>query len=1378
MKGIGIAADENSNYGTYQDITGSPGQYEFLIVDTAFSATKTIQFRKPLLNDYDINSFVQVIRVPTYFKATVVSSLSCPPWNAASGTGGVLSMIINDTLTLNADINVSGEGNAGALPALGNGICAETPGYNNYAYDASYNNSGFKGEGSVTIGWTSVPVLTPNPIYPAYAKGYGNNFDGGGGGNGRFSGGAGGSNIGNGGRGGQEFKGTCISQKLGGHAGYSDSTGVYNGIFLGGGGGGSTYSGSGVSSPGGNGGGIVIIMCKTLAGEGHSILANGLAPSINASDSAGAGGGGAGGSIAIYLEQFNDSLKLFVTGGKGGNNSYKYGEGGGGGGGLIWTSVGLPGFVKPNVTPGARGTLLGGGSAYSNPGGSGISRSSFAPVLNGFLFNSIRTSFKYDSIDYICSNKVPNKISGTTPVGGTTPYTIKWQLKNTSPDSLWRDIATGSLPALKDYIFNVPQPDTFKIRRIVIDSTIPTNLKDTSNTVRIIVHSEILNNNIRIFSADTSLSDTVCLQQVPGVMKQKPKVSINDTLWYPTTDSLYFFWQDSTQKAGRHWRTFFSGPGASVYTPSAGLDSTKWYRRALKSGVCVNSSDSIFVKVLQPITGNAISAAQEICSGSKFDTLRPAGVLANGDTKYRFQWLLRKGASGSFLTTSVTDTSKTYFPPAETNDTLVNNYYRRVVYSGTHDVCRDTSNLLLLTQLKNISNNSLASVLDSVCSGLSPQIITGSQPADGSSGNYLYDWQKSTDSVLFSDAGGTSKDYQPPALTVKTWYRRSVTSSACSSISDTMKIRVDQTILNNTVFFNNPVNPDTTVCYNQLTLPINAQNTTGGTNIPLQNKYYWEIQYPGKSNWVTAPAPFNTKTYQPALFDTVSPISVIYNYRRNFTSGACSSVSNTAAVTEFPAIAHSNDLISTPDTAVCYNTSPGTINAAPLTGGDPNTLTTKWLWQQSTNGGASWNTAAPAYNTQNYAPPSLIAVTEYRRLVSSGPNGECKDTTVNIQNISINPRPSSTIGSPDYTICEGDSKKVGIQIINSTAFPFTLILRQTNTLDNSYTLLASNSTSLTNDSIPLTPSIPGNTTSNAIYKYSVESLSDANLCLDTTRAGSSLFTVYKVPSASNANIDAGSDKSVCGPKAQLEGTANFGIGTWTYPLVPVTVPPSTATNDTVTINFLSTNNSEKYRFYWTVLNVICSGEDSVDITFYQDPGKANAGPPQHLFSPVGTDTLHAVKPAFGDGKWSVVSGGATFINDTVVSHLSAGNNVFLWTVTNGNCSSSDQMSIDFQDIKRPTAFSPNGDKWNNEFEIVGLDTVNYEVTIKILNSAGSQVYHSDNLNGNEYKQWNGENEKGPLPDGTYYYVLSVVLKSDHSVKFYYQGFILVKRDKN
>jgi gliding motility-associated-like protein len=196
------------------------------------------------------------------------------------------------------------------------------------------------------------------------------------------------------------------------------------------------------------------------------------------------------------------------------------------------------------------------------------------------------------------------------------------------------------------------------------------------------------------------------------------------------------------------------------------------------------------------------------------------------------------------------------------------------------------------------------------------------------------------------------------------------------------------------------------------------------------------------------------------------------------------------------------------------------------------------------------------------------------------------------------------------------------------------------------------------------------------------------------------------------------------------------------------------------------------------LNVICSGEDSVDITFYQDPGKANAGPPQHLFSPVGTDTLHAVKPAFGDGKWSVVSGGATFINDTVVSHLSAGNNVFLWTVTNGNCSSSDQMSIDFQDIKRPTAFSPNGDKWNNEFEIVGLDTVNYEVTIKILNSAGSQVYHSDNLNGNEYKQWNGENEKGPLPDGTYYYVLSVVLKSDHSVKFYYQGFILVKRDKN
>jgi gliding motility-associated-like protein len=146
--------------------------------------------------------------------------------------------------------------------------------------------------------------------------------------------------------------------------------------------------------------------------------------------------------------------------------------------------------------------------------------------------------------------------------------------------------------------------------------------------------------------------------------------------------------------------------------------------------------------------------------------------------------------------------------------------------------------------------------------------------------------------------------------------------------------------------------------------------------------------------------------------------------------------------------------------------------------------------------------------------------------------------------------------------------------------------------------------------------------------------------------------------------------------------------------------------------------------------------------------------------------------------WTKISGGASFLNDTVVYNLSPQDNIFRWTVTNnGLCATSDEMTINAKDPKFPEGFSPNGDLTNDEFEIQGFDTLYYYITLKVMNSAGSQVYSTDNLNGNVYKQWNGENEKGPLPDGTYYYVFTAVYKSSGKADPPYNGVIVLKRDK-
>lgn len=80
----------------------------------------------------------------------------------------------------------------------------------------------------------------------------------------------------------------------------------------------------------------------------------------------------------------------------------------------------------------------------------------------------------------------------------------------------------------------------------------------------------------------------------------------------------------------------------------------------------------------------------------------------------------------------------------------------------------------------------------------------------------------------------------------------------------------------------------------------------------------------------------------------------------------------------------------------------------------------------------------------------------------------------------------------------------------------------------------------------------------------------------------------------------------------------------------------------------------------------------------------------------------------------------------------------------------------------PEAFSPNGDGINDRFVIKGLEK--YQRTqIEIFNRWGNVVYRSNNYGEGEGKDgyWNGNAstglriESGPVPSGTYYYILKI-----------------------
>ena len=528
MQGVGIATDQNAYGGAIQTQYGEPGGYEFLIVLSVNTGTKNVVFRNNVITNFDARGNVQLIRVPYYNTATVTGTLTAKSWDA-TGTGGVVAMIVGRRLKLEADIDVSGKGFMGGKDTIGDGLCInDSPLNGKDSYPKTWTDAGYKGEG-LAIHDEFAALLAP-----LHVKGQGINFTGGGGGNGKYSGGGGGSGRGKGGAGGIEKNfgvGPCAFPLPGGYGGTTViGTSITDGIHFGGGGGASTHALGSTGSNGGNGGGIVIIIADTILGNRHSIKADGSIAG-NAIADGGAGGGGAGGAVVLSLQSFSnissDSLKVSVKGGNGGTNPGGYGTGGGGGGGLVWvTPPSIPGKVTTKIN-------------YGTPGlgaeGNGEIKYSFTPKLNGFLFNSIRSDVTGNQIDSICSNMSFGVISGTLPVGGTGPGTYSFLWQSSTSNEFTGYITAAGTSNQQNYNPGTLTQSTW-FRRVVKDSGIGVNqLIDTSKAVFIKVQPFIKNNIV-------GTSDTICMSQDPPAFL--PKAVLADG------NGIYAYkWQVSTNSS-------------------------------------------------------------------------------------------------------------------------------------------------------------------------------------------------------------------------------------------------------------------------------------------------------------------------------------------------------------------------------------------------------------------------------------------------------------------------------------------------------------------------------------------------------------------------------------------------------------------------------------------------------------------------------------------------------------------------------------------------------------------------------------------------------------------------------------------------------------
>lgn len=378
------------------------------------------------------------------------------------------------------------------------------------------------------------------------------------------------------------------------------------------------------------------------------------------------------------------------------------------------------------------------------------------PAITGNTIESKQT---------ICYNYQPSALSGSAVVsGGNNSYSYLWQKSTDSATWVSTGVTTtgyspGKLTAKTFY-------------RRIIKSGLYNTCKDTSNNLTINITPSILNNTI-------TGTQTICQNKTAYITGSSPSGGEGSYIcqWEKSPDNLS--WDSVTIDLLNY-----------NYTTSSLWD-TVYYRRIVLSGkynCCKDTSASVLITVQPLISGNNITASQEICYNQI-----PGKLIQNADsvvkggngTSYTYSWAQRP-SSGNW--SNISSVSTNYYQPPALTDTM---YYYRTVVSGA---CTGFSDTLKIDVLSSISGNSLSGT-GTVCRGLETKTISGGTLSGGTS-SYIYQWQDSIAGATWNNvSGATGSSYSPGVLTNSKYFRRIVSSGSnncCISKSSPFYVLINE----------------------------------------------------------------------------------------------------------------------------------------------------------------------------------------------------------------------------------------------------------------------------------------------------------------------------------------------------------------------------------------------------------------------------------------------------------------------------------------------------------------------------------------------------------------------------------------------------------
>jgi len=462
----------------------------------------------------------------------------------------------------------------------------------------------------------------------------------------------------------------------------------------------------------------------------------------------------------------------------------------------------------------------------------------------------------------------------------------------------------------------------------------------------------------------TPEGSTVCSDVIPSpIIGSEPKGG---------TGTYTYSWISRTNSTS--W-SLVSGASARDLSFTSPLSDTTYFRRIVVSGGLTDTSAVIIINVQPQITGNLIGEHDTVCYGNIALPLVSKGSIAGGPasgvpSSYNYTW--QQSSDGSSWNTATGIVSNEGYSVPALYDTT---FYRRIVVAG---VCDDTSNVATITVLSTLQGNTIAPE-QIICYNTSPLPLDGATLTGGLPSDRRFRWQSSSsESGTFTDAA-TTQIYSPGPLLDSVYYRRILYSGEqdeCIDTSNVLPVIVLSLIGNNTI------SADDSVCAGTDVDNLTGLDPAGGD---FNYRHLWQSSV-DLISWDSIDQYILNLPFDPGVLNDTTWFRRIVKSGQN---NVCRDTSNVIEISVLPVI--SNNIIPTADVLLCEGSDFPLLNALKPGGGNNSYM---YFWEQSENDSLNWT--APGYgrtDTAIYDPGQRLVTTYFRRIVWSGENGICRDTS-------------------------------------------------------------------------------------------------------------------------------------------------------------------------------------------------------------------------------------------------------------------------------------------------------------------------------------------------------------------------------------------------